>query len=373
MTSVFKNQQLINKKEPATHAIIIGVGEYPDASKCGLDYLSSPPVSATAFVEWLKTEYHNPNKPLASIELLISEKDKKLNIDCPDLVNTKQAIFDWIQLGDINPNNLMIFYFCGHGLSTRKHTTLLLNSFGEKKQIKRHVLVDALDFTNFYLGMDSCRAREQCFFIDVCRSHSDIVTSSLDFFGDRIIEGYDPPNPKRRHYAIYYSTLYGDFSHGRPGVPSVFTDSLIKSLDGGAGVLDPTTESWIVDSDSLNRAIGQIMKKILKGKIRQVIKSDTIQFHLHYFKSPPKIPIIVTCNPEMANEDADLSYENIINGDRKVRGQKDVSPWKENIQVGEIYDFSASFEKEINFETNHIKKYLYPLSSKVEINVLKEG
>ena len=165
MTSVFKDQKRISKKKPATHAIIIGVGEYPDASNYGLNYLSSPPVSATAFAKWLKTKYYNPKKPLASIELLISEKDKDLDIDCPDLETAKQAIFDWIQLGNTNQNNLMIFYFCGHGLSTRKHTTLLLNSFGEKKPIDSHPLVDAIDFTNFYLGMDLCKAREQCFFV----------------------------------------------------------------------------------------------------------------------------------------------------------------------------------------------------------------
>jgi len=368
MTLIIKNQQIIDEKLPGTHAIIIGVGEYPEASRCGINYLSSPPVSALAFTEWLETKFHNPTKPLASIEVLVSEKDEDLNIDCPDLDTTRKAILDWILRGDTNQDNLMIFYFCGHGLSTRKHTTLLLNSLGEEKPIKTHELVDAIDFTNFYLGMDLCKAREQCYFIDVCRVRTNLITSTLDYFGDRIIPGYDAPNPKRRHSAIYYSTLYGDFSR-RPGEPSVFTESLIKSLEGGASVVDPTTEEWVVDSNSLNRAIGIIMKKILKGKVKQVIDSKVIPFHLHYFKSPPQIPIIVTCNPEIANKDADLSYENIINGERKVRGKKDASPWEEHIRVGETYDFSAFFEKKLNFKTNRVKKYLYPLSSKVEINV----
>jgi len=63
----------------ATHAIVIGAGDYPHLlggrdslsdHHDGMGQLSSPPLSARAVAEWLISSYNNSKKPLNSIALL---------------------------------------------------------------------------------------------------------------------------------------------------------------------------------------------------------------------------------------------------------------------------------------------------------------
>ncbi len=70
---------------PATHAIVIGVGDYPHLlggsgemlprNKCEyMGQLTSPPHSARKFADWLIQDYTNQqDKPLSSVELLLSD------------------------------------------------------------------------------------------------------------------------------------------------------------------------------------------------------------------------------------------------------------------------------------------------------------
>ena len=72
---VYDDAALVASGDPATHAIVIGVGTYPhlnggDPERLsryhgGLKQLSSPPESAREFTNWLLDEFHNPAKPLA--------------------------------------------------------------------------------------------------------------------------------------------------------------------------------------------------------------------------------------------------------------------------------------------------------------------
>src|SRR6476646_2588981 len=71
--------------QPGTHALVIGVGKYahlaggeaPVANPDGMGQLTSPPISARAFALWLRTDYCDKAKPLASLSLLLSEADSE--------------------------------------------------------------------------------------------------------------------------------------------------------------------------------------------------------------------------------------------------------------------------------------------------------
>uniref|UniRef100_UPI003AF71AAD hypothetical protein n=1 Tax=Thiolapillus sp. TaxID=2017437 RepID=UPI003AF71AAD len=81
----FCDQSLIDSGKPATHAVVIGVGAYPHLNggdpaaltdlHGGLGQLSSPPVSARTITDWLLDSFNNPDKPLASVSLLVSEEE----------------------------------------------------------------------------------------------------------------------------------------------------------------------------------------------------------------------------------------------------------------------------------------------------------
>ena len=72
---------------PATHAIVIGVGDYPHlnggAERKTQDHenmgqLTSPPVSARQFASWLIESFHHPAKPLATVSLMLSPRFDRL-------------------------------------------------------------------------------------------------------------------------------------------------------------------------------------------------------------------------------------------------------------------------------------------------------
>src|SRR5512145_1673321 len=120
---------------PATHAIVIGVGRYPHLPGGGgarvrrpegMRQLTSPPISARRFAEWLISSYVYPAKPLASVALLVSEArpapfansrtGASTALEVPTIESLKSALLEWRQRGDAKPDQRLIFFFCGHGI-----------------------------------------------------------------------------------------------------------------------------------------------------------------------------------------------------------------------------------------------------------------
>ena len=167
---------------PGTHALIVGVGNYPHLIGGGADLypehggmmqLSSPPLSALAFAEWLTSSFSHPDKPLASVHMIAGangpvefehpQSGVKTVLERPTFENLRQAVREWKARGDSHPDNLMLFYFCGHGIANGPDLALILEDFGVDPDT---ALEYALDFRRFRLGMERCKARHQCFLID---------------------------------------------------------------------------------------------------------------------------------------------------------------------------------------------------------------
>src|SRR5437867_1912389 len=99
--------------KPGTHALVIGVGRYPwlvggkgkptFAENDGMAQLTSPPASARAFATWLLESYENPQSPLASVDLLLSDSksqtfkmgSKSVAVDSATFANVAPAIKAW--------------------------------------------------------------------------------------------------------------------------------------------------------------------------------------------------------------------------------------------------------------------------------------
>ncbi|MER9771244.1 caspase family protein [Mesorhizobium sp. M0220] len=144
-----------------------------------MEQLTSPPISARLFASWLTSEnFRNPTKPLASVALLLSEAApapfldprngaSKFDVALADSANVRLAITEFFKRGDENADNLLIFYFCGHGIAAGTDTALLLSDYGANPL---NALERAIDFRRLRIGMGRCKASEQCFFIDACRA-----------------------------------------------------------------------------------------------------------------------------------------------------------------------------------------------------------
>jgi len=167
----------------ATHALIIGVGTYPHllggngptlADTQGLGQLTSPPVSACALADWLIGRFTNAERPLGSVRLLasIDAANQQNGGVAPRIDAIEQAANEWLVDGNTNPDNQLLFYFCGHGIGANGLLALLAEDFGSKPN---NELDGAIDFARFHNGMNRCKAQYQCFFIDACRSNADLL------------------------------------------------------------------------------------------------------------------------------------------------------------------------------------------------------
>jgi len=146
--------------------------------------LSSPTVSAKMFAKWLVNDYNNPDKPLSSLQLLISDTGLSqftlpngtiMDIERATHANVKAAILDWYKKGNLSKENMLIFYFCGHGLARGSSLTILLEDFGENDIAP---FQHSIDFTQMHDGMEKSLARHQCYFVDACRNASSLMLAS---------------------------------------------------------------------------------------------------------------------------------------------------------------------------------------------------
>lgn len=348
-------------KTSVTHAIVIGVGAYKHLlggkgkileQNEGMGQLSSPPESARSFTDWLLKEYNNPKKPLASLQLLISDSntDKftlpnrtQIKIKRATKSNVKKAIEKWFDYGDENKKNLLTFFFCGHGIAKGPFVTLILEDFGRKP---KSPLEHSIDFHDLHMGMEKCKAREQCYFIDACRNVSSTLLEAR-YRGAPIIHGsYLPSEYGKRHAPIYYSTVVGDAAYGRPGAPSVFTEALLLALRGAGS--DDVEGDWRIYTDRLNIGINYIVERTASGEegLDQVSPVDNLtRFPLHFLNDKPIVPVSIGCNPNKANKMADLSYTSKATTNKVTRPGKQLSEWDVIIKEGD-YLFSAEFPPE---------------------------
>jgi hypothetical protein len=346
---------------PATHALIIGVGYYahlpggkgkliPDHQ--GMEQLTSPPYSAREFAAWLRRDYYNPEKPLATIDMLVSEPDASVFIypgenakpvERATFARVKQALLAWFQRGDQDPQHQLILFFCGHGVSRGHQSSLLMEDFGK---IPNNPLEHALSFRDFYEGMDTCKARQQCFFIDACRVASPaLIMRYANYTGQPVIPGSAfLAQPEVRAAPIFYATVPGQPAYGRSAASSVFTDALLKALKGSGCIDANGTGTWLVSPFSLSTGLDSLLRwqqENLSGIGQMLNATDLAYLTLHFLKGDPIVPVSIGCKPSEANQQAELGYTD-PQGAQILRGVLSEQNWVVDLGIGD-YDFFANF------------------------------
>jgi Caspase domain len=344
----------------ATHALVIGVGDYPHLiggtgtltdDHAGMGQLTSPPISARSFASWLVKSFENPAKPLASVALLLSEAEPAPFVDPVDSSkatpvgtanseNVCSAVEDWFNRGNSNTQNLLIFYFCGHGIAAGTDTALLLSDFGENPLDS---LQGAIDFRRFRLGMGRSMAAEQCFFIDACRTASDTLIEA-NAAGRYIIRPAvrNPEWPPRKA-PTFHATLNGYSAYGFPGEPSVYTDALLKALEGFAA--NDEMGDWRVNTDRIQGAVDHVIsRRALKIRtLTPPTSDDASSIYFNHLSTPPRALVYVRTDPPDAIETASLVYQ--LQGQVEVPAPvegRNATEWQLNLPVGD-YRFKATF------------------------------
>ena len=351
----FKDQALLDSGDPATHAIVIGVGRYPylnggDPGKLttengGLKQLSSPPESAREFTTWLLDEFNNPDRPLATVSMLIAEEgpeqaytharlDQPFTPKAATIAHVAKAVDEWKTLGDRSEENMTLFFFCGHGVAGGLiNMTLLLSDYGA---LNSNPMDGAVDFSALYRGMSQCKASYQCFFVDACRTVTDIATDTTAKGRVLIQDKTDRPWPSGWNNAIFYSTLAGEKAYGRKNQPSFYTEELIRGLNGTGSNNRNGPGDWRIETGDLGTALNRGL--LLRGKKIQTPAVDISFFEFHELRNEPIVPIVVYCNPE---SDTDLAkFTCLQNGNQMFSRDPEPDKWVKEIPHG-TYDFRA--------------------------------
>ncbi|WP_311732527.1 caspase family protein [Sphingomonas sp. BK580] len=297
---------------PATHVLIVGVGDYPHlpggASEVkarfddGMKQLSSPPASARAFADWVISHLSSPVRPLATVELLLSEPNLAYSPPArggrkaPDAVAgpaAVQAISDaalrWKARGDAEPGSLLIFYFCGHGFSKGTDFALVASDFGGNAGLP---MLGLIDLPRFLAGMIDCGSTDQCYFIDACRTATGSLIEMNNYQGNTLVQKLGAVTPGVAQ-CVYYSTLGGTRAHGRKGRPSFFTQALLKALAGVAASNDDG--DWRVKTARLFEALAHLMLNFPAPgrKVQSPQSGSQVQFELHRIQGDPELPFLV--------------------------------------------------------------------------------
>lgn len=373
-----------------THALVIGVGKYPhlaggdapvtESESDGMRQLSSPPVSARAFATWLLDKYNDPQKPLASLSLLLSEEEPipfsnprtgvLHDVAVATIDNIVEAVKQWYDRGDSDLDNRLIFYFCGHGISQGDDMALLAADLFADRY---NPLNGALDFTALMGGLKRCRASEQLFFVDTCRSNSDVLIakSGPQFAGRSPLgAGRRPLEFPRRLHIPYYATLAGDRSYARPGQASLFTEALLKSLAGAAS--DAPEGDWYINTARLQEAINHFMHQSqLAGAVAGVQVPSVGElpvFVLHRLPGAPVVPVYVGCEPAEDNAEAEfVCLENGLECRRRaaqdIDGENPECEWAIELAAG-TYDFEAQLGTR---EVRRKSAVVYPVFRRVRL------
>jgi hypothetical protein len=345
---------------PQTHVLIIGIGGYPwlkDGLKwspgqnvffASMGQLSSAPVSAAAFYKTVidlheggESKQDQWIRPLGSIELLISDVPgthpilPSLEYDGATWENIYEAYRQWKKRCDSHPDNVAIFYFCGHGLE-KANQYLLAEDFGK---LEGNPWRHAINIDQTRRAFHGCKAETQVFFIDACRLVAlDFLDRDIDIAA---LDHAEHLGQDCKYNLTQKAAAHNESAFGRVNTASIYTSALIKVLRGqAASVAD---EEWVIETRDISGRIHELMDMVEPGQgyDQRCTHTSNMTTTLIRFNEPPDVIISLTCDPEEALAVAELSC---LNADSKALQSRPPlpTPWDVNVKAG-IYLVSARF------------------------------
>ncbi|MEL7168418.1 MAG: caspase family protein [Bacteroidota bacterium] len=304
------------------HALVIGVGTYDHLEDgtgtlapilTDLSQLTTSRLSAIRIARWLVESYSNPECPLGSVELLLSDAG---DVALPDgttvavekatMAAIKAAALRWDTRCGTAKENTSFFYFAGHGVNAAGYKQLLLPAdFGAHK---RTLWDNCIHFEGLRTGMRANAADTQLFFIDACNElHLDLA-ESLDVDGDSLLSGaktYDTVTSA----GTYRAASLGQTAYGPDDDITFFAQALLETLDG----VDAHAPKGrpLHDNYSLGRPLSMIMEdlgRIHRRPLRPAPHPDGARAVFHY---PASILVrtSVTCASLAASQAAAFAWE----------------------------------------------------------------
>lgn len=324
--------------QPEVHALVIGVGDYRHLEggnrrklvpTGGMGQLDSPPISAAKFCRWLINDMRPQGRVLGSVDVLCSGPAHFVDADghqvTPDratMRQVKKAAARWYAAAKSHPDNLAIFYFCGHGVSSGDVHSLLLEDFGADQLDPFNS--GAIDAEAFMDGLRQNDARSQLFLLDACRT---VDHQSFGHLGAQrgtpIISGAAHANLGTIHQAALWATALGLQAYGRTVQESLFMEAMLASMNGAGSMQDVNDGSWVIQPDMLKRGIDFLIQRTYGTQVQYATLDRLVQgFAVHVLPGNPVVPVKVSCRPANKTDETELRCSS---GDIRLAGPS--HPW----------------------------------------------
>ncbi|AGJ57996.1 MULTISPECIES: caspase family protein [Streptomyces] len=263
---------------PAAHALVIGVGAYDwfpggtryvkgrkgDRLSKEFTQLASPPASSRALCEGLLEGFRDlpEGMSLGSLEAVVSAREEmvlkgddgaEVPLGPATLAGVEEAFNAWYDRCNSHPDNVALFFFCGHGVQVgRGSQILLLQDTGENV---RDYFRTAVDLRVLVEGMEKNSARVQCFFVDACRFAPEQLYEEGDVRATHLLT--PPRRPRSRDRVVVHSTLPGTKAHGPLGGVTRFTDAVLRALRTPDS--DSAGDAWAVTTETVGKFVRELM------------------------------------------------------------------------------------------------------------------
>jgi hypothetical protein len=343
MTLLFPNTPAEVVDQPRLHAIVIGVADYPHlnggagppaADPLNLGQVTTPRYTALEIVRWLMEDYHNAGKPLGSVELVLSPSEPvKNSAGVPTPVETAtfdhidQAFKRWVKRCSANQDNIAFFYFCGHGLA-KDEQFILPENFKDPAELD--TWRNCINFDTTRVGMRSCKAQTQVFFVDACRETPFGMLTEVDVEGRKLISSAVGDFVKCS--ATYYATTEGKQAFGPEKEVTYFGRAVVHCFKGVAA--SNSGGKWVVDTYSLAKSLGEVMRHYAE------IYSEPLDCNpnvvgLGKIHEPPRGMVIARIKCSTAEATAAAAFEMRRLGVSHKAGVKDKKPLIKEVEPGD--------------------------------------
>ena len=363
-----------------TRILVLGASAYSHAAVQKLRVPKLNPISSASFSAlefarkaiacWEDRFY----RPLASIDLLVDTPDKPdgaifrspdstdHTLDPPTMINVKDARRAWME--DAGPNDVLIFYCCGHGIwLPATGRTFLTSSFGKDAD---NPWADTIALDDFAFALGEYAPRQQWLIFDCCNNTPTDVLKAMAARADPILVSAEGQRKVMEKAGLLSqvtvaSSSPGAQSFGKDDRPSRFMEAFLEACDG-SGCRRLTDGKWWVDQQGIEEAIATYRLRVapleeedyfLFPRITQTDAADVPRL-LWHDKKPP-CTLVVRSLPPFRLKQAALTIK-CRPTDKKVGEQKagaeasaryrlQVNPWLD-------YDLKAVFDTgEVNKET----------------------
>jgi hypothetical protein len=311
--------------------LIIGVGHYrhgeggeePTHDGSVLGQLTSPPKSAEAVAEWFVNEFQNPDHPLGTVTMLVSDTQPMIfnaadgAKELPEATwdNVRNGMSDWKDVFQTHPDNMIVLYFCGHGISLGQRALVLFSDFANSD----NPFAPAIDVDSLRGTLRNAQPGKQVFILDCCRTRADSVFANVVGIGASPIS-FSTDGRRRdvlvRQFALFPS-VDGQKAFGLPGEVSVFTSCFLDAVRFAG--FDSTTGKFVSTTalifNAVDRLVGCRLPKDLRGRTVPTTM-NSVSFEFNHIADPLKARSVVTISPAFNWPSGIFTASSITNQDQ---------------------------------------------------------